>query len=441
MHRICGVGLAALLSTVSTMALADCTPDSISSGETSTCTGVDLDGFDDGSDEITVIVEAGATVLGDGDRAIDINGELTQLVNDGLVDSTAAGEDAVRGGEGFLVVNQGDINAGSDGIQARANNVQIINDGSITAVDRGLHIDDDDDVGGDFNTVENTGSIISTEGEGIEARDNATIYNFAGALIQGHDDAVQVGQDAFIWNEGKILSTGIPGDPQDAIDIDSGEIVNGASGQIISTLDAAIDFDESTRTSSILNEGLIQGKSGIVVETDPAEGANTAAQIITNLGGTIHALDGPALLLGAGDDEFYDLGGVVIGGGLFGAGDDLLSIEGIDYAGPFGGAGSVFDGGADTDTARFTEYAFGDIFGVSLLPEGFRLSMDNGNGLLEIALTNWESFQFFDPIGQSGYVAYDSAAIRALAVAPVPLPAGMVLLLSGVGALALRRRR
>ncbi|KPP84745.1 MAG: hypothetical protein HLUCCA08_12005 [Rhodobacteraceae bacterium HLUCCA08] len=441
MQRLYGAGFAALFCSVSTIAMADCAPDSIPKGATATCTGTDLDGFKDGSDEITVIVDSGASVFGDDARAIDIDGDDTVLVNAGTIDATGAGKDAVRGGSGFYIYNTGDILGGADGIDARAGGVTVINEGDITAVKRGLHIDDDGGVGGDDNYVENYGSIVSTDNEGIEARDRATIYNYAGALIQGYDDAVQVAEEAFIWNAGTILSTGIPGDPQDAIDIDSGEIFNTATGQIISTLDAAIDFDGSTIASIITNEGLIRGRTGIVVETDPAEGANTAAQTVINAGGTIHALDGPALSLGAGDDQFIDFSGVVIGDGLFGEGEDLLAVEGLDYADPFGGAGAIFDGGADTDTVRFTGFAFDDIAGVSLLPEGFRLNLQNAGGGLEIALADWEIFQFQDPSGQNRYAEYDEAAIRALAVAPVPLPAGMVLMLSGLGLLALRRRR
>ena len=380
MQRLYGAGFAALFCSVSTIAMADCAPDSIPKGATATCTGTDLDGFKDGSDEITVIVDSGASVFGDDARAIDIDGDDTVLVNAGTIDATGAGKDAVRGGSGFYIYNTGDILGGADGIDARAGGVTVINEGDITAVKRGLHIDDDGGVGGDDNYVENYGSIVSTDNEGIEARDRATIYNYAGALIQGYDDAVQVAEEAFIWNAGTILSTGIPGDPQDAIDIDSGEIFKHRDRADHLDLDAAIDFDGSTIASIITNEGLIRGRTGIVVETDRPRAPIPRRRPSSMPAARSTRWTGPRCRWAPEMTSSSIFSGVVIGDGLFGEGEDLLAVEGLDYADPFGGAGAIFDGGADTDTVRFTGFAFDDIAGVSLLPEGFRLNLQNAGG-------------------------------------------------------------
>lgn len=414
-------------------AFADCAPDSIASGETATCTGVDNDGFSDGSSDITVNVQAGATVnSAPGDDAIDIDDDDTVLNNSGTLN---ADDDGVQGGDGFTLVNNGTINAGDDGVNVEGrSNVNLINNGTINSVDRGVHMDDD--AGGGLNNVlVNTGSIVSTTGEGVEGGDFNTVTNAAGALIQGYDDALQVGQNATITNHGTIRSNGIPGDPQDGIDIDSGSIVNGATGRILSDLDAAIDFDESTIASTIDNAGEIAGETGIMVETDPAE-ANTAAQIVINrTGATIEGRAGIALLLGAGMDSLTnEAGGTILGSALFGDDDDQMTLLG-DYSGRFGDSGAVFDGGTGTDAVTFVDYAFSQIAGVSLITDGFALSLDNGNGMFDIALTGWESFIF------AGGDTRGAADLRGLASAAVPLPAGLVLLLSGIGGLAALRRR
>lgn len=413
-------------------ALADCAPDSIGSGEIATCTGIDNDGFSDGSSDITVNVLAGAVVNSAvGDDAIDIDDDDTTLNNAGVLNGD---DDGVQGGDGFTLVNNGTINAGDDGVNVEGrSNVHIVNNGTIASGDRGVHMDDD--AGGGLNNVlVNTGSIVSTGGEGIEGGDNNTITNAAGALIQGYDDALQVGENATITNHGTIRSNGIPGDPQDGIDIDSGTILNGATGRILSDLDAAIDFDESTIASTIDNAGEIAGETGIMVETNPAE-ANTAAQsVINRTGATIEGRAGIALLLGAGMDSLTnEAGGTILGSALFGDDDDRMTLVG-SYSGHFGGAGAVFDGGTGTDTFDFVDYAFGQITGVSLITDGFALSLDNGSGMFDIALTGWESFIFAGDLRDAG-------DLRGLALAAVPLPAGMVLLLSGIGGLAALRRR
>lgn len=414
-------------------ALAECSPDSIGSGETATCTGVDNDGFSDGSSNITVNVEAGAIVNSAfDDDAINIDDDDTVLNNAGTLN---ADDDGVQGGDGFVMVNDGTINAADDGVNVEdRSNVHLTNNGTINSGDRGIHMDDDGS-GGLNNVLVNNGTILSTGGEGVEAGDGNTITNNAGALIQGYDDALQVGENATIVNHGTIRSNGIPGDPQDGIDIDSGAITNGVTGRILSDLDAAIDYDQSTVASTIDNAGEIAGETGIMVETDPAE-ANTAAQIVTNRAtGTIEGRTGVALFLGAGADSLTnEEGGVILGSAFFGADDDQMTLMG-SYGGSFGGIGQMFDGGADVDTVSFTDYAFSQIAGVSLIADGFALSLDNGIGAFDIALTNWESFVF------AGGDTRSAGDLSALASATVPLPAGMVLLLSALGGLAAVRRR
>ncbi|XDA99576.1 VPLPA-CTERM sorting domain-containing protein [Sulfitobacter sp. LCG007] len=472
-------------------ALAQCAPSNPGEGDTVTCTGLDTVGVDDGSKSVTVDVLSGATVdttvsgddaiklkdlgasvnnagtIAGGDEAIvggnglsvDNAGDITAgdhaIVGETEGDdypsedvtitnrpgaSIAAGGDGVKAGDRLTLINYGTMTAGDDLVQAEeadgsgADDVEIQNHGTMVADDKGITVDD----GTGFRLV-NTGRIESKGNEAVEAGSDAEVFNDSGAEILGFDDAVQLGENGYILNEGTIENTqtlqDLIDDPdleaQDAIDIDSGTIVNTASGIIRSTVNAAIDYDSSgVEVSRIVNGGLISGT--IAVETDPS---NTKSQQIENRGSMV-GTSGLALNLGGGDDAYTQFaGGSLLGGADFGEGMDIMTLDGL-FTGTIGGNGALFDGGTGTDTFSLTSYALAQITG-SYSAGIFDLGVDDGlGGSFSILLTGWEQFRF------SGASYTEEDLMAALGQpAPVPLPASALLLAGALAGLGGLRRR
>jgi hypothetical protein len=469
-----------------TMAHADCNDLSPGGGDTVTCTATDVfDGpdaietraLDDGSSDVTVNVLSGAVIdtTASGEDAIKLKDDDNTVNNAGTI---AGGDEAIVGGNGLTVDNDGTITALDQGITGEneddsdADDVRVLNSGDIITEDRAINVGDgtglfvensagasiqarDEGIqGGDGLTVENAGTITavekaidangdnvsitneatgiirSTANEGIEAEDSATIINRG--TIEGFDDAIQVGENALIENYGTIENTqtqaDIDADPgleaQDAIDIDSGTIIN--EGTIRSTTNAAIDYDPGAATSTVRNSGLITGT--IAVNTDDAD---TAGQEIFNAG-TLAGTEGLALYLGQGEDKLVNLrGSEIVGGADFGTAADSMVFEAdfFDLAiGSFAG-GALFDGGEGEDTVSFLGLASTAISGVSLANGELMLSLLGTGGEATLRLLSWENFQFADrTLDVDGLVA------------AVPLPAGMLLFGTALAGLCVASR-
>lgn len=410
----------------------------------------DTSGLDVNEDGVSVVIASGVTLSGAG-HAIKLNdASPARVENCGAL--TGLGKDGINAdGANLTVINHGTITGADEGIQGAAG-LSVTNTGTITAEDKGIDADDQDGVtvrnSGTINAVDkairvgggadallvNSGVVLSQTDEGFEAGDNAVVRNRVGGVIQAWDDAVQVGDNGLIVNRGTIENiqnaadqSGPDPDPQDAIDIDSGRIVNHATGLIKSTYDAAIDFDESDAGLGgvIVNRGMITGTVG--VQTDDA---NTGGQKIVNHG-TLIGTSGLAANLGQGRDVMALHAGSTLSGGVnFGTGNDKLSIfDGL--MGLVGGVDAILDGGADFDTVVFRGLGVADVTGVSFIDNVLSLQFD-GFGL---TLTNWERYRF----GKDRYTTDELVA----AVAPVPLPAGAALMIPALGLLgwAARRRR
>jgi hypothetical protein len=400
---------------------------------------------------VTVVNNGTVTsAKGDGIQADDATG--ANVTNNGSVkganDATNQG-DAVKVGDNGIVTNAGSLSAGDDGIQG-GTGVTVTNSGSITAVGKGIYAGGKDANGikvlYDNLTVTNTatGTITSSANEGISANNNLTLINRG--TISANDDGVQVNANAHIDNYGTIQSTNNLTDTQDGIDLDSGTINNHAGGLIYSQYDSGIDFDAGT-TSYINNAGTIRGASGIIVETgevaDHTTGLfatpNTASQIITN-SGLIEATGGPgefagyAAYLGAGDDSLTMLaGGRLIGATDFGADADQLILDGL-FEGQFA-QGATMSGGAGSDLISFKSYNFADLTKVEATGDIFDLWFGSGANAFNLVVTSWESFAFKDQ------TVSDSRISALSAPSAVPLPAGGALMLTGLGVMALLRRR
>lgn len=443
-------------------AAAVCTPANPIAGTVVTCTGTAPGAFRDADDGLTINLEAGAALVDPTDRdAIRVRGSgvtvnvglgatVQSLGADGVLEAENVddidGADGIDGGDDLTVNNLGTIIADNKGIDAEGRNgLTVRNAGRIETADKAIrNKEDDDGVGGNGGQVYNSGTIVSWFDEGVELGNDARVENAVGAVIEASDDAIQTGERATIINAGLIHSIKRgegDTDPQDAIDIDSGYILNEATGTILSDDDAAIDHDASTERTDIVNHGTIQGTYGILVETgeavDPETGefpeANTGSQIIANHG-TITGTNGTAMKLGAGNDALYNHGGSTLNGASdFGADDD--SVFFLDGFQGLAAGGALFDGGLGEDTVFFGDFSFGDIASVSFLDSIYSMSLAKESLAMTFSFANWELFSFNDGV-------YDLAAIDELVeVAPVPLPAGILLIGSGLFGLAALRRR
>ncbi len=391
------------------------------------CSG-SASGFTDNDPGVQVTVNSGATVSRSTGDGLRLRGLGSEVVNNGTIEGVGD-NDGIDGGTGLTVTNNGTIKGGARGIDTdQLSNVTITNTGTITAVNKAIR-----NQNGANGKLTNSGTIFSATNEGYESGDNAVILN--SGTIEAQDDAVQIGQNGKITNSGTIRSFRnlAPGaEQQDAIDIDSGEIVNEATGLIEAEANAGIDFDGSAITSTIINHGRIRGTTGVLVDKggDDPLNENTAAQIIDNYG-TIEGYDGLALDLGAGNDvlNLY-AGGELIGGADFGKDDDALNIYG-NLLGQVAG-GAALDGNLGFDTVNFADLTLDNVLRAVFKDDIFSLRLDTGSTKYALNLRNWESYRFGDD-------SFDRDQI--LAVAPVPLPATGILLLASLGGIVLLRRR
>ncbi|MBD3786431.1 MAG: hypothetical protein IE922_05590 [Sphingomonadales bacterium] len=379
---------------------ANCTP-ALSAGATITCTGSTLDGLVSGSlDDVTITVETGALLSNTADHAIKLDDRIT-VTNSGVITSSA-----------------------KDGINTDKD-LHLVNRGAIIGADEGVQADD-------RLLLDNYGTIIGAD-EGVEGGDDSAIYNEG--TITGVDDAVQLATGAYIENHGTIANVYAGGtDPQDAIDLDDGEIFN--LGTITSTYDAAIDFDANVANDAtpaeaagdafgqgyVYNTGTIAGKQGVTTD----HRANSEQYIETY--GLISGWDGTALDLYGGEDTVYlGVGSVIDGASFFGTGDDYLIFD-------LSGAAlttDLFDGGDDFDTVSFTDYLFADIASFSWTNDVLELVFNTG---FTTYLSSWERYAFAT---DTGVDVYDVSAF----LPAVPVPAPFVMLGSALGAFGLIRRR
>jgi len=451
-HLLLSAAVAATSLSLAGQAAASCVAaPAIQNGATVTCTGDAPTGFNQdvvnsgaNLDDITLTVQPGATVSGTGEDAVKVDDGLT-LVNDGTISGLGADDDGIDADDDADIQNNGTISATNKAVDA-GNGLILVNDGTITSLNEGV------EAGGDAY-IENNGTIVATEkgvdagngldlvndgiirsllNEGIEADDDAYIENLG--TVEGFDDALQVGENAIIVNFGRIENTQTVADladptveAQDAIDIDSGEIINMTGGVIRSTTNAAIDYDPSTiAVSTVTNMGEISGT--VAIETDPA---NDKSQEIANFG-LIAGTSGLALNLGGGDDSYTQFeGGMIVGGADFGSGDDTMTLIG-SFDGLIGGQGAIFDGGEDEDTFEVADYAFSDV-AATLLGSVLKLGFDDGKSAFSLRLVNWEFFDFGGDVRSYAEIAAGATVI--------PLPGSLALLLGGLGGLGVLRRR
>jgi len=156
-----------------------------------------------------------------------------------------------------------------------------------------------------------------------------------------------------------------------------------------------------------LNSGTLRGRSGTAIQMAPTQGDSS--------------------LTLSGDSQIF-------GDVIFGGGDDLLTVGDVT-SGPL--INSVFDGGAGDNTVRFTDLMLGSVTTAIFGTDEISLSLATENGPISGDFRNFGFWQF----GEND--ALTTAEFRAAVpqATPVPVPAGLPLLITALGGLAWLRRR
>ena len=245
------------------------------------------------------------------------------------------------------------------------------------------------------------GAVTGATGDGIRAR------------IQDEGTIAIAARDVTAAGAGIRIVGGAPG-YIDAVSIDvQGDVVGGDVG-----IDAK-SFSDST--TDIRIAGRVEGGSQAL-----------------DLGNGIDRVDVVNSIDGLGNDVQPG----IIGRSSFLGGDDVLSFidtggaTNVLYDGVFSG---LFDGGAGTDTANFS-VGFDDLFRAR--GGGSFLDLEFSDGMGDRAFLSFFDFELFS-FANNPEVLYTANELRGLSMPPaaVPLPAGVLLLGSAIGALGFANRR
>ena len=319
------------------------------------------------------------------------------------ISSNAA--DAIRPGNNSIITNFGTISAnppnvaspaGSDGIDLRTERTGITINNSGTISGRHGIATDGANVGPSSVTVNNNagGTIFALNGsglniDGVSTTATANVTNAFGATIKGgvfsastngDGDGIDVDGVLTLNNSGDVLALGAKGvgsdtlpNNADGIAMGGGSITNTATGRIIgSTLLADAPNGDTSRTgngilvdnssggnavaaTTVINSGLIQGKSGFGIKTIGTFGDT----ITNNAGGTIRGTDASGTVqTGDGADTVNNSGTVQNDAGSVAialqGGNDILNVLG----GSAVVAGNI-DVGTGTNTMNVTPGAGG----------------------------------------------------------------------------------
>lgn len=418
-------------------------------------------------DGIVVVVDPGASVVS-ADRAtpaIALEGDGVSVDNAGQITQSDARNDGVAilgRGNGVTVTNSGDISSGDRAIVMQGgSNLNVINKAGATISARRQTIRAEEDSPG--ARVENFGTISSTDGRALQLRSfGATIFNY-GDLIGGEEVVEGRGgfylenhgniflndpgiedEDGVQFAGGEVLNFGSIIGSDDGIDVDEGRIENALGAVIRSTApdanaNSAIDIDpvyddgvNPVRASGpleIVNAGLIEGPSAI-----GSDDASASEVSITN-SGTLLGRGGTAIRFSEtqGDSALTLTGeSRIFGDVLFGAGDDIVTIGQLTSGTLING---LFDGRLGLNTVIFDGVGLGDLRSFTLTGDRVDLLFLSGADRLTGQFRNFGAW-VVDGRSFSAAELADEVSLAA-----VPLPAGLPLLLSALGGIALLRRR
>ena len=250
-------------------------------------------------------------------------------------------------------------------------------------------------------------------------------------------------------NYGVILGS------DDGIDLDEGTVYNRAGGVIVSTGSASdpndggsgIDVDATFEPTvgdrrpagplTIINDGYIEGIRAIGTDPGSDEDPSSASELTILNSGTLRGRSGIAIQMAPTQgDSSLTLSGdsEIFGDVIFGGGDDLLTVGNVT-SGPL--INSVFDGGAGDNTVRFADLMLGSVTTAIFGTDEISLGLTTENGLISGDFRNFGFWQFGDED------ALTTAELRDAVpqATPIPLPAGLPLLITALGGLAWLRRR
>lgn len=452
---------------------------------TLTCTVVDSGNINDDRDNLSVTVESGAQIVRANGRPVQLEGSNQSLNNQGLIES--GDDDAIRGnGANLTIDNSGTIRGGDRGIRLQddADNFTLINreSGKIFAENQAVRLDNDAEL--ENAQITNYGLIQSTDGRAIQSRGpGGTVINH-GTLLGG-EEVIEAREDFTLENHGTISLNGLSWDAgtqswtnagatddedgvqfasgeannygvilgsDDGIDIDEGKVHNHATGVIVSTGTASdplvggngIDVDSlyeptkgEVRTAgplTIVNEGYIEGVHAI-----GTDGASTSEITIEN-SGTLVGRSGTAIQFAPNQgDSSLKLSGnsEIIGDVIFGAGDDMLIVDGLTSTSGMLSTG-IFDGGLGENSVFFNDLSLSNILSFDITDALIYMSFGIANNeLFSGKFTNFSTWTF----ANDGSFSTETLAGKFMNPSAVPLPAALPLFAFGLFGLWAGRAR
>lgn len=481
-HKLVFVSMLAALYNAPTMA-ATCIPGGTIDSPTLICTPTDSGNIDDDRDNLSVTVESGAEIVRAGGRPVQLEGSNQSLNNQGLIES--GDDDAIRGkGVNLTIDNSGTISGGDRGIRLQddADNFTLINreTGVISAENQAVRLDNDFAL--ENANITNYGLIESADGRAIQSRGPGTTVINHGTL-RGGEEVIEAREDFTLENHGTIGLNGLSWDADtktwtnagatddedgvqfasgeannygviigsdDGIDIDEGKVHNHATGAIVSTGSLSdpleggngIDVDSLYEPSvgevreagplTIINEGYIEGVHAI-----GTDGASTSQITIEN-SGTLVGRSGTAIQFAPnqGDSSLLLSGNSeIIGDVIFGAGDDMLVVDGLTSNMLSTG---IFDGGRGENSVFFNDFSLADILSFDMTDALIYMSFGiAGDELFSGKFTNFSSWTF----GTDGSFSTEALASQFMNPSAVPLPAALPLFAFGLFGLWAGRAR
>ena len=481
-HKLVFVSMLAALYNAPTMA-ATCIPGGSIDSPTLICTPTDSGNIDDDRDNLSVAVESGAEIVRASGRPVQLEGSNQSLNNQGLIES--GDDDAIRGkGVNLTIDNSGTIRGGDRGIRLQddADNFTLINreSGVISAENQAVRLDNDFAL--ENANITNYGLIESAEGRAIQSRGPGTTVINHGTL-RGGEEVIEAREDFTLENHGTIGLNGLSWDADtqtwtnagatddedgvqfasgeannygviigsdDGIDIDEGKVHNHATGAIVSTGSLSdpleggngIDVDSLYEPSvgevreagplTIINEGYIEGVHAI-----GTDGASTSQITIEN-SGTLVGRSGTAIQFAPnqGDSSLLLSGNSeIIGDVIFGAGDDMLVVDGLTSNMLSTG---IFDGGRGENSVFFNDFSLADILSFDMTDALIYMSFGiAGDELFSGKFTNFSSWTF----GTDGSFSTEALASQFMNPSAVPLPAALPLFAFGLFGLWAGRAR
>ncbi|MCB2426488.1 hypothetical protein [Methylophaga pinxianii] len=481
-HKLVFVSMLAALYNAPTMA-ATCIPGGTIDSPTLICTPTDSGNIDDDRDNLSVTVQSGAEIVRASGRPVQLEGSNQSLNNQGLIES--GDDDAIRGkGVNLTIDNSGTISGGDRGIRLQddADNFTLINreTGVISAENQAVRLDNDFAL--ENANITNYGLIESADGRAIQSRGPGTTVINHGTL-RGGEEVIEAREDFTLENHGTIGLNGLSWDADtktwtnagatddedgvqfasgeannygviigsdDGIDIDEGKVHNHATGAIVSTGSLSdpleggngIDVDSLYEPSvgevreagplTIINEGYIEGVHAI-----GTDGASTSQITIEN-SGTLVGRSGTAIQFAPnqGDSSLLLSGNSeIIGDVIFGAGDDMLVVDGLTSNMLSTG---IFDGGRGENSVFFNDFSLADILSFDMTDALIYMSFGiAGDELFSGKFTNFSSWTF----GTDGSFSTEALASQFMNPSAVPLPAALPLFAFGLFGLWAGRAR